>query len=79
MHAIFRVCIVVRGKKGRGQAALIGALGTPVMPICSNSIGPNPVIHGVFVLSAVRVQTSGCEESFFLEKRRDGPDSRRAC
>ncbi|EYB97556.1 hypothetical protein Y032_0139g2096 [Ancylostoma ceylanicum] len=41
------------------QTTLTGAFGPAVTPTCFNSNGVNPVIHGLFVLSAVRVQTSG--------------------
>ncbi|EYC13683.1 hypothetical protein Y032_0043g863 [Ancylostoma ceylanicum] len=51
-------CVSSCGKEGRNQMALICALGPSVTPICLNSNGVNP-IHGLFVLSAVRVKQMG--------------------
>ncbi|EYC04060.1 hypothetical protein Y032_0090g2390 [Ancylostoma ceylanicum] len=48
-------CVSSCGKEGRDQVTLVGALGPSVTPICLNSNGVNPM-HGLFVLSAVRVK-----------------------
>ncbi|EYB84779.1 hypothetical protein Y032_0310g2106 [Ancylostoma ceylanicum] len=42
-----------------GQATLIGALGSPITLICLNSNSVIPIIHDLFVLSAVRVNQMG--------------------
>ncbi|EYC36384.1 hypothetical protein Y032_0901g2955 [Ancylostoma ceylanicum] len=57
---IFSCFLDMRIKKWKdSKATLVGALTPPVPPIYLNSNRVNRMIHGLFVLSAVRVEQVG--------------------